>query len=184
VLSLPKVAVLTVFFTALSMSCPAQAAKSFPDQFASFPDQFASVLPEVKGKSRVPVFLPSELPRPIRGAKHAVVESASDNEYAISLYYELGVGDAGYAASFQAQRDPDYDPHELPNVRKVELSHGVVGYFRPVSCGGSCAPANIWWKDGRVLYQIQLGFPSTLRQVEQRKRITAAADSAILSGPR
>jgi hypothetical protein len=79
--------------------------------------------------------------------------------------------------------DPDYDPQDLGNIRKVELSHALLGYFRPVSCGGSCAPANIWWKDGRVLYQIQLGFPSTLREGDQQKTIISAADSAILAGP-
>jgi hypothetical protein len=130
------------------------------------------------------MLLPSELSKPISGAKHALVERASDNEYAIILYYELGIGDAGFAASFQAQGDPDYDPQDLGNVRKVELSHGLLGYFSPVSCGGSCAPANIWWKNGRALYQIQLSFPSTLRESDQQKAITAAANSAILAGPR
>ena len=72
----------------------------------------------------------------------------------------------------------------LETSARLELTHGLLGYFRPVSCGGSCAPANIWWKDGRVLYQIQLGFASTLRESDQQKAITAAADSAILGGPR
>lgn len=194
-LSLPKVTVLAVITAALAVGCHAQAAvepapthsdvASSPTRPAkSLPEPFASVLPEIKAKSRLPVLLPSELSQPIRGAKHAVVERASDNEYAITLYYELGIGDAGFAASFEAQADPDYDPQDLGNIRKVELSHGLLGYFRPVSCGGSCAPANIWWKDGRVLYQIQLGFPSTLREGDQQKAITAAADSAILAGRR
>jgi hypothetical protein len=150
----------------------------------SLPEPFASVLPEIKAKSRIAILLPSELSQPIRGAKHAVVDRASDNEYAISLYYELGIGDAGFAAFFWAQGNPNYEPQELGGTRKVKLSHGLHGYFSAVSCGGSCAPANIWWKDGRVLYQIQLKFPSTLREGDQQKAITVAADSAILAGPR
>jgi hypothetical protein len=96
----------------------------------------------------------------------------------------LGIGDAGFAAFFWAQGNPNYEPQELGGTRKVKLSHGLHGYFSAVSCGGSCAPANIWWKDGRVLYQIQLKFPSTLREGDQQKAITVAADSAILAGPR
>jgi hypothetical protein len=113
-----------------------------------------------------------------------VIEKASDKEYAIILFYKVGIGDAGFAAFFQAQRDPDEDLQAPPNVREVELSHGLRGFFRPVGCGGSCAPANIWWRKGRVLYQIQIAFPSTLRVIDQQKAIIAVANSAILAGPR
>jgi hypothetical protein len=136
-LSLPKVTVLAVISAALAVGCRAQAAvepapnhsdvSSSPTRPAkSLPEPFASVLPEINAKSRIPILLPSELSQPIRGAKHAVVERASDNEYAITLYYELGIGDAGF----------------------------------------------------------QLGFPSTLREGDQQKAITATADSAILAGRR
>jgi hypothetical protein len=192
-LSLPKVTVLAILCAAQAIGCRAQAGvepaptrsdvASSPRRPAkSLPEPFASVLAEIKAKSRIPVLLPSQLSQPISGARHAVVERASDNEYAITLYYKLGIGDAGFAGSFEANGDPGYDPRDLGE--KVKLSHGLLGYFRPVSCGGSCAPANIWWKDGRILYQIQLGLPSTLREGEQQKAITAAADSAILAGPR
>ena len=150
----------------------------------SLPKLLTSVLPEIKAKTHLPVMLPSDLPQPISGAKHAVIEKASDKEYAIILLYKLGIGDAGFAAFFGAQGDPDYEPQDLGNVRKVEMAHGLFGYFRPVSCGGSCAPANLWWKDGRVMCQIQLGFASTLRECDQKKAIIAAADSGILGGPR
>jgi hypothetical protein len=151
---------------------------------ASLPEPLTAVLPEIKAKSRLPVILPSDLPQPISGAKHAVIAKASGKEYAIILFYKLGIGDAGFAALFGAQGDSDYEPQALGNIRKVELVNGLLGYFSPVSCGGSCAPANIWWKDGRVLYQIQLGFPSNLGESDQKKAIIAAADSAILGGPR
>jgi hypothetical protein len=163
---------------------PSVVAASPTRPAKSLPEPLTSVLPEIKAKSHIPVILPSDLPQPISEAKHAVIEKASDKEYSIILFYKLGIGDAGFAAFLGAQGDPDYDPQDLGNIRKVELAHGLLGYFRPVSCGGSCAPANIWWKDGRVLYQIQLGFPSTLRESDQKKAITAAADSAILGGPR
>jgi hypothetical protein len=194
-LLLPKVIVLTVFCAALAIGCRGQAgvepapahsdvASSPGRPSRSLPEPLASVLSEIKAKSRVPVLLPSKFSDPIRGAKYAVVESASDNEYSIILYYELGIGDAGFAAFFEANAHPNYGPKDIGNVREVKLSRSLVGYFRPVSCGGSCAPANIWWKENQVLYQIQLKLSPDLREDDQQKVITAVANSAILAGPR
>ena len=99
------------------------------------------------------------------------------------LYYKLGVGDSGFAASFTANAHPDYGPKDLPNVDEVKLSRGLVGYFSPVSCGGSCAPANLW-EENRILYQIQLKLSSSISENDQQRLILAVANSAILAGPR
>lgn len=143
-----------------------------------------SVLPEIKSKSHIAVLLPSELPPALSEAKYASLQKASENEYAISLDFKQGVGNAGFAALFAAIADPGYEPQELPNVHEVKLSHGLLGYFRSVSCGGSCAPANLWWKQGRVLYQIQLKLSSSLPESDQQSFLIEAANSAILAGPR
>jgi len=148
------------------------------------PRVFVSVLPEIKAKSRVAVLLPTELPRPFEDAKHAVVQKVAANAYAISLYYELGMGDAGFAAFFAAEASPNYDPRGLPGLHVVKLARGIRGFFSPVSCGGSCGPANLWWGQAGTLYQIQLKLPSTLGENDQEKTIIAVADSAILAGPR
>jgi hypothetical protein len=178
--------IIAIFFCAslaLAQDAPsARRAKHEPA--ASVPEALVPAVAEVKAKSRIALLLPSELSQPVAEAKHAVVERASDDEYAISLYYKLGVGDSGFAASFMANAHPDYGPKDLPNVDEVKLSRGLVGYFSPVSCGGSCAPANLWWEENRILYQIQLRLSSTVSGNDQRKVIIAAANSAILVGPR
>lgn len=112
------------------------------------------------------------------------MDKATANEYMVSLYYDLGIGDAGFAALFEATSNPQYSPRELENVREVKLAGGITGFFRPVNCGGSCAPANLWWEQGALLYQIQLKLPSTLREKNQQGIITAVGNSAILAGPR
>lgn len=150
----------------------------------SLPDIFRSALAEVKAKTNVPVLLPTELPRPFSDAKHASVDRATADEYVVSLYYELDSGEAGFAALFEATNNPRYSPRELGDVRRVKLAGGITGFFSPVNCGGSCAPANLWWKRKAVLYQIQLKLPSTLREQNQQGIITAVANSAILAGPR
>jgi len=112
------------------------------------------------------------------------VDKATADEYVVSLYYELDAGNAGFAASFQATDNPRYSAQGLGDIREVKLATGITGFFKPVNCGGSCAPANLWWKEGSVLYQIQLKLPSTLREKNQQRIVTSVANSAILAGPR
>lgn len=66
----------------------------------ALPGVFSSALSEIKAKSGVPVLLPSELPKQFADAPYARLANAGANEYAIDLYYELGVGNAGFAACF------------------------------------------------------------------------------------
>ncbi len=148
------------------------------------PDVFVSILAEVKAKVSIPVLLPTKLPRPFDDAKHATVEKVAPDEYAVVLWYELDVGNSGYAASFSGKVNPPYSLRELGNTRQVQLTRGIIGFFRPVSCGGSCAPANLWWEQGSSLYTIQLELNSTLREKQQQQIITAVANSAIEAGPR
>lgn len=191
ILSLFKIVVFVGVCTSFGNACHGQrvsAPESGPSASVkpskSLPRPFASVLPEIKAKSHIPILLPSKLAPPFVKAKHAVAEEASDERYSIALYYELGIGDAGFAAFFAAEATPNYEPDDLGDATRVTLAHGLVGFFRPVSCGGSCAPANIWWKQGATLYQIQLRLPSNLRALDQQRAMTAAANSAILAGPR
>src|SRR5271169_3163 len=155
--------------------CASSQPAPAPPAGRSLPDIFASVLAGVKEGTSIPVLLPTELPKPFSDAKHAVVGKVSADGYAVALYYELDAGDAGFAASFAATKNAGYSPRELQNVQEVKLAGGVVGFFRSVSCGGSCFPANLWWEQGAALYQIQLKLPSTLREKKQLRIITAIA---------
>ena len=77
-----------------------------------------------------------------------------------------------------------YSMRELPNVDKVKLTRGVIGFFRAVSCGGSCAPANLWLGAGSAVYQIQLRlYFSAVDEKKQQRIITEIANSAIAAGP-
>src|SRR4029077_14388952 len=91
-------------------------AAAQPNAGKSLPDSFVSVLAEVKARTKIPVLLPTELPAPFNGAKHAIVSKATAGEYTMELYYELGMGNAGFAGTFAAQNDSHYSLRELPNV--------------------------------------------------------------------
>ena len=62
--------------------------------------------------------------------------------------------------------------------RTVALANGITGYFKPLSCGGSCSPPQIQWIQGGVLYDIQA------KVISGRRDLVRAANSAITSKPR
>ncbi len=111
------------------LCCSVALGQGSPKPALLLPKALASVLAEAKAKSHVAIPLPSELPQPFAEAKDAVIQSDSEDEYAISLYYEASGGGILFAASFSANGRPDYGPKNIPNVRKVKLTHGLVGLF-------------------------------------------------------
>ena len=97
--------------------------------------------------------------------------------YFISLYYS-GDANASYAAGFGGSTLILQD-RDLPNSARVALSDGRTGIFRPVSCGGSCGPANLWWEQNAVMYQIQVKLSPDLSEKEQQKILVETANSTV-----
>ena len=64
--------------------------------------------------------------------------------------------------------------------RTVQLTDGITGYYKPLTCGGSCSPPMIQWLQGGVLYSIQAKIGSS----KPKRSIVRAANSAIRSTPR
>jgi hypothetical protein len=139
-----------------------------------------SAFSEICGQTTIPIRLPTKLPKAFAGIQ-AAHGAASMDEYRISLYYEDGIGDAGFAGFFSGSKTV---LDELPNTNKVNLANGNVGLFRAVSCGGSCAPANMWWEQDGVMYTIQIKLPSDMSEGEQESMLTETANSAITAEAR
>jgi hypothetical protein len=140
------------------------------------PDLFANVLPRVKAKTTVPVRLPQ---RYISEAnKNFPSGSARKNRYTLSIGAIRGCGGATacFVADFGAKRgaQPSF-------TRTVKLVGGRTGYFKPLTCGGSCSPPMLEWRQGGVLYWIQ-AHAGTAKQ--EKKRLRRMANSAIRNGPR
>jgi len=138
---------------------------------------FKPAIDKLLGKTKVPILLPSKLPIIIRERDIKLAwGTVSESGYDIALYYtEIG-SDASLAADFIGSTQVFRD---LPNTRKVEFGKGIIGMFRPVSCGGSCAPANLWWEQNGVMYQIQIKLASTTNEKEQEKILLEAANSTV-----
>ena len=138
---------------------------------------FKPAIDQIWGKTPIPILLPTKLPAAIseKDVKLALGD-VSSNGYGISLYYDEIGTNATFAASFAAFRESLRD---VPNVRRVTLANGIVGKFRPVSCGGSCAPANLWWEQNGVTYQIQIKLRSDTDEKEQEKILVESANSSV-----
>jgi hypothetical protein len=78
---------------------------------------------------------------------------------------------AGFGASTKIFRDLD--------ERRIRLANGIVAHFSPVSCGGSCAPANLWWVQNGVEYQIQIKFGSAEKKEVQERLLVETANSCV-----
>jgi hypothetical protein len=102
--------------------------------------------------------------------------TVSEGGYFISLYFAETPSNGAFAAGFGRSARVFGD---LPNTRPVALAGGLIGMFRAVSCGGSCAPANLWWEQNGVMYQIQIKLRSTLRERDQERILVETANSAV-----
>jgi hypothetical protein len=67
--------------------------------------------------------------------------------------------------------------------RTVSLVNGITGYYKPLTCGGSCSPPMIQWVQRGFLYSIQAKLGVSGR-TKQRRAMVRAANSAIRSTPR
>ena len=138
---------------------------------------FRPALEQIQPQTRIATLLPSRLPSSIRERDVKLAwGTVSEDGYFISLYFtEIG-SDATFAAGFGGSARVLRD---LPNTRPVALAGGLSGMFRPVSCGGSCAPANLWWEQNGVMYQIQIKLRSTLKEKDQERILVQAANSTV-----
>jgi len=140
---------------------------------------FRPALEQIQSQTRIPILLPSRLPSAIseRDIKLASGEVREDG-YFISLYFSEDASNAVYAAGFGGSTRI-FGLQDLPNTGRVALSGGRTGMFRPVSCGGSCAPANLWWEQNGVMYQIQITLGSGSPEKSQEKILVETANSMV-----
>ncbi len=138
----------------------------------------SNIFRQIKGKTRVPVFLPNILPLSDIQQLDLDVQSGSHG-YIVAMY--LGKGCRAGACSFgtiEAKRsEPFSPPSQLPRdtYRSIELVGGMRGiYFN--NCGAYCT-ASIEWQRLGVLYRVTL-------KNGQQSDVVAIANSALQAGQR
>ena len=136
------------------------------------PDLFADQLPRVKERTTVPLLLPQRMPDEFD--EYFPTGSGRTNRWSLEIGAESDCG--GATACFVA----DFSAREGGTPfgrRKVDLARGRHGRFQPLSCGGSCSPPSISWRERGATYDIQA-------KVAGRRALVRMANSAIRHGPR
>jgi hypothetical protein len=140
------------------------------------PAAFAGVLPGVVAKTTVPVLLPDRMP--YDDVELFATGSGRKRSWELSLAAapDCGGATACFVASFTAHRGG-----RPFGTRKVRLRGGRTGRFRPLSCGASCSPPSISWRQHRSVYEIQakVGTKRTERPI-----LVRMANQAIRAGRR
>jgi hypothetical protein len=142
------------------------------------PALFEKNLPNVKTKSGIDVFLPSRLRVFTKASRVRPRAVARDGSYDL----QLGIGrrcngaNVCFVASFTGTRG------EEPALgRRVRLDDGHRGYWKDITCGASCSPAEIQWVENDVLYTIAT---KGVTEKNVKRTLVKLANSAINAGPR
>jgi hypothetical protein len=167
------IAALLVF---ASLPASAEAGQGSATRTVIPPQLFERQIDAIKRQSQVPVLLPSRLHLFYNGRLYS---AGGPNRRGWDL--ELGAAPncggatACFIAAFLAMRAERIGL----SGQRVELRGGRTGVYRPISCGASCAPANIAWLRRGVRYTIQVkGGPTS------RRAMVRLANSALAAGPR
>lgn len=136
---------------------------------------FEPALRNIGSKIPFAIVLPSKLTYFRPGDIEFVDGEVREDGYFISLYYSEETSNATYAAGFRGSTTM----RDLPNKGNVKLARGRVGEFRPVSCGGSCAPAKLEWQQDGITYGIYIRLRSDMFAKDQEKILVEAANSSV-----
>jgi hypothetical protein len=145
-------------------------------QRVDVPSLLSAQITRIAQRSAAPVLVPSRMP-----AEHArlypsggVNRTGYDLELAAAPH--CGGATACFVAAFTAERGGT-----LAGGRRVALSNGRTGRFFALSCGASCAPPRIEWRERGCLYRIQANVGT---RATERREMIRLANSAIINGRR
>lgn len=140
------------------------------------PKLFARTLPTVEARTSVPILLPQRFPSDYE----ALFPSGSGHRRAWSLglgaVRHCGGADACFVADFEGRRGG-----RPFGQQRVRLARGRTGWFKPLSCGASCSPPSIAWRERGSTFSIQANVAT---QRTDRRALIGMANSAIRHGPR
>jgi hypothetical protein len=141
---------------------------------------FKTVLPKVKRQTKVAVLLPATLPTagPSPHLYATGTGSAKGSDLELAGAPNCGGADACFIASFVATKGGMLPSRS--SFVKLALAGGDPARYHPITCGGSCAPATLWFTHKGVLYSWQVKDAPR----NAKTAMATAADSAIAAGPR
>ena len=154
--------------TVLSFAVLAPAASA---RTVDVPKLFSKQLERAHARTGVPVLLPQTMRADFRRFFPEGRTTANRWRFDAGAVRGCHQATACFIAEFAAVRGG-----RAGGGRAVALARGRTGHFHPLSCGASCSPANIEWRERGALYSIQA-------KVAKRE-LVRMANSAIRNGPR
>ena len=147
-------------------------------QTVDVPSRLSSVLPDAQSAGIV-VLLPSRINLDFKSGGRIYTDGEGDRkrgEYELELSGAKGCG--GSTACFLAEFTGEKGRPLGYKSTNVSLAQGMKGYYKPLSCGGSCSPPSIQWIQRGVRYEIQAN------ALGGKKAFVSMANSAINHGNR
>ena len=143
---------------------------------ALLPGVLTNTVAEVKQQTPLPILMPNNFYSDFDPVYPS--GAGSEKEYSIGLAAapDCGGANACFAADFSATKGG------TPFGRgKVTLTRGRHGRYQPLSCGASCSPPSISWRERGVTYTIQA---KVVGKQSDRALLVKMANEAIRQGPR
>jgi hypothetical protein len=137
---------------------------------------FADALPEAKAKTRIAVLLPDALPTDAKQLYAEHWETRRTYTLSLGAVPDCGEATACFEAEFRGEKGGT--PF---GSKRVALARGRHGRFKPLSCGASCSPPAISWRERGATYTIQA---NVVGRGSDRAMLTRMANEAIRRGPR
>jgi hypothetical protein len=147
-------------------------------QTVDVPSRLSSVLPDAQSAGVV-VLLPSRINLDYRSGGRIYTDGDGDRK---GGRYELELSGAkgcdGSTACFLAEFTGERGRPLGYRSTNVSLAQGIRGYYKALSCGGSCSPPSIQWIQKGIRYEIQAN------ALGGKKAFVSMANSAINHGNR
>ena len=165
----------TILGLLAALALPVAAEAAIYDVKRVLRDDLRRVAPQTEVPIRVPARLNLDYSRDAFGDGF---RTARGYDFTIAAIADCGNATACFLASFTGEQGGSFAFR-----RRVRLAGGRIGRYKPLTCGASCSPPTIEWKQAGFLYRLQakLGVAGRTRQ---RRAMVRAANSAIRSRPR
>ena len=136
-------------------------------------------LRRVAPRTDVPIRLPASMNLDYsRAAFGDGGRTARGYDFTIATIADCGNATACFLANFTGEQGGTFAFR-----RRVRLAGGRIGRYKPLTCGASCSPPTIEWKQAGYLYRVQAKL-AVAGRARQRRAMVRAANSAIRSTPR
>ena len=159
------VAVLATASTALAAS----------NHTVTLPSVFKAQLATLHAKGIGPILLPQTLTSEAKHVYPTVTTLGHGYELDLGAVKGCRGANACFVAEFSASRRQPFGP------TRVTLAHGIIGHFKPLTCGGSCSPPSIEFVQSGFTYSIQANVGT---EKTEKSILVSMANSAIEHGAR